>query len=57
MANVKRMVKPFFDGYINISMVEKNILSGPLFSVTPRQGQVSYLFNKIFDREARHIEQ
>jgi hypothetical protein len=49
MANTKRLVQPFYEGYINTSMVEENILSGPLFSVTPRDGQVSYLFDKIFD--------
>jgi hypothetical protein len=57
MANTKRLVQPFYEGYLNTSMVEENILSGPLFSVTPRDGQVSYLFDKTFDWEARHIEQ
>jgi hypothetical protein len=48
MANIKRSVQPFFEGYINISAVEENMLDGPLFSITPRSGQVSYLFSRMF---------
>jgi hypothetical protein len=41
MTNINRIVEPFVNGYINKSMVEDNILDGPLFSVTPRAGNVS----------------
>jgi hypothetical protein len=47
MANTKRLIQPFFQGYIDNSIVEENILDGPLFSVTPRSGKVSYLFCRI----------
>lgn len=44
MAITKRLIQPFFNGYINKSSVEDNILDGPFFSVTPRPGKVSYFF-------------
>jgi hypothetical protein len=48
MTNIIRLIQPFFDGYINRTKVEDNILDGPLFSVTPRVGQVRFLLNKMF---------
>lgn len=46
MSNTNRLIQPFFDGYINKSLVEENVLDGPLFSVTPRLGNVSCFFVK-----------
>ncbi len=41
MTNVTKVVKPFFDGYLNRSTVESNVLAGALFNVMPLSGQVS----------------
>jgi hypothetical protein len=42
MTNTNRIIQPFREGYINSSMVDEHILDGPLFSLTPRPGQVSF---------------
>jgi hypothetical protein len=58
MTNTKRVIQPFFQGYLNKSIVEENVLDGALFSITPRSGQVSYLLSRnFFFDEERHIEQ
>jgi hypothetical protein len=41
MTNVKKVVLPFFEKYINRSAVESTVLAGGLFNVMPRTGQVS----------------
>ncbi|CAF1300421.1 unnamed protein product [Rotaria sp. Silwood1] len=38
MSNIKKIIRPFFEKYINISMIEENIIFGGQFSVTPREG-------------------
>ncbi len=48
MTNTKRLIQPFLDGYIDNATVEANILDGALFSVTPRNGNVSYVLCRIF---------
>jgi hypothetical protein len=48
MSNVKQIIQPFFEQYIDPSMVEKHIIVGGQFSVIPRAGQVSQLFDRIF---------
>ncbi len=47
MANVMQIIRPFFDQYIDPSMVEDSIIAGAQFSVIPRKGQVSQLFYRI----------
>lgn len=47
MTNVTKVVKPFYEGYLDRSAVEANILSGALFNVRPRSGQVR-IYNYIF---------
>lgn len=44
MTNVTKVVRPFFEKYINRTSVETNILSGALLNVMPRNGQVN-IFN------------
>ncbi len=44
MSNVKQIIRPFFEQYIDPSMVEQNLIVGGQFSVIPREGQVSQLF-------------
>jgi hypothetical protein len=46
MTNVTKVVRPFFEKYVNRSMVEPNILSGALFNVMPRNGLVSVYHSK-----------
>jgi hypothetical protein len=41
MTNVTKVVRPFFEKYVNRSMVESSILAGALFNVMPVSGQVS----------------
>jgi len=41
MTNVTKVVRPFFEKIVNKSMVEPNIIDGPLFNVMPRDGLVS----------------
>ena len=41
MSNVKKIIRPFFEKYIDPSMVEQNLIVGGQFSVIPRKGQVS----------------
>ena len=40
MTNVTKVTKPFFERFLNRSIVESNVLAGALFSVMPRPGQV-----------------
>jgi hypothetical protein len=40
MSNVKQIIQPFVEQYIDPSMVEKHIIVGGQFSVIPRQGYV-----------------
>jgi hypothetical protein len=47
MSNVTQIIRPFFDQYIDPSMVEESIIAGAQFSVIPRKGQVSQLFYRI----------
>ena len=59
MANTRRLIQPFFQGYINKSTVEDNVLDGAIFSVSPRAGHVSGCLNRSLfglDKE-RHINQ
>jgi hypothetical protein len=44
MANVMQIIRPFFDQYIDPSMVEDSIIAGAQFSVIPRKGQVNERF-------------
>jgi hypothetical protein len=47
MTNVTKVVRPFFERYINRSMIQPNILAGALFNVMPRDGLVSiFILNK-----------
>jgi len=46
MTNVTKVIRPFFEGYIDRSMVEPTILSGALFNVMPRNGLVSIYNSK-----------
>ncbi len=50
MSNVKQIIQPFVEQYIDPSMVENHIIVGGQFSVIPRQGQVSQLFDRVFCR-------
>ena len=45
MTNTKQLIQPFFQGYIDPSMVHENVLDGAFFSVVPRDGQVKFFFN------------
>ncbi len=40
MTNVTKVIRPFFENYINRSAVEPNILAGALLNVMPLSGQV-----------------
>ena len=59
MTNVTKVVRPFFEKYINRSSVETTILSGALFNVMPRSGQVSiyksrtYFYDKLYMKTNR----
>ncbi len=44
MSNVKQIIQPFVEQYIDPSMVKKHIIVGGQFSVIPRQGYVSQLY-------------
>ncbi|CAF1419421.1 unnamed protein product [Adineta steineri] len=47
MINIKKVVRPFVDGYLDPSLVEDAVLSGPYFSVTPIPGQVQRVMNDL----------
>jgi hypothetical protein len=40
MTSPTKVVKPFFERYINRASVESTVLAGALFNVMPRSGQV-----------------
>jgi hypothetical protein len=41
MTNVTKVVRPFFERFINRSTIETTVLSGAIFNVMPRTGQVN----------------
>ena len=41
MTNVKKVIRPFYEKYLNRSAVQSTVLSGALFNVMPQNGQVS----------------
>jgi hypothetical protein len=41
MTNVTKVVRPYFEKYLDRSAIEPNVLAGALFNVMPRAGQVS----------------
>ncbi|CAF1312841.1 unnamed protein product, partial [Rotaria sp. Silwood1] len=45
MSNVKQIIRPFFEKYIDPSMVEENIIVGGQFSVIPREGQTQQVID------------
>ncbi|CAF1489395.1 unnamed protein product [Adineta steineri] len=47
MINIKKVIRPFVDGYLDPSLVEDAVLSGPYFSVTPIPGQVQRVMNDL----------
>jgi len=50
MSNVKQIIRPFFEQYIDLSMVEEHMIIDGRLSVIPREGQVSQLFYRILCR-------
>jgi hypothetical protein len=48
MTRVKQVIRPFFDGYLDRSMVKSHILSGAFLNVIPHRGRVSANFIQLF---------
>lgn len=49
MTSTNQVIQPFLHGYIDPSMVSENILDGAFFSVVPRDGQVKFFFNWLWN--------
>ncbi|CAF3395052.1 unnamed protein product [Rotaria sp. Silwood1] len=47
MTNVTKVIRPFFEKYVNRSSVESTVLSGALFNVMPRSGLTEQVHNNL----------
>ncbi|CAF4516763.1 unnamed protein product, partial [Rotaria sp. Silwood2] len=45
MSNIKQIIRPFFEKYIDPSMIEENIIVGAQFSVTPCEEQTQQVID------------
>ncbi|CAF2773164.1 unnamed protein product [Rotaria sp. Silwood2] len=52
MTNVTKVIRPFFEKYINRSSVESTVLFGPLLNVMPRSGLATT--NAAYDNQCNH---